>query len=96
MKNNKEYPSEADLALSSRYVARVWLSETLIKRNIKDKIFVPFNLFQNKKEILKKKKNLVVITAIKKLNKRELNIEAIKQNCKYYYFNDEIYEVKND
>ncbi len=73
-----------------------FVSETLIKRNIKDKIFVPFNLFQNKKEILKKKKNLVVIMAIKKLNKRELNIEAIKQNCKYYYFNDEIYEVKND
>ncbi len=73
-----------------------FMGETSIKRNIREKIFVPFDLTQNKKEILKKKKKLVVIMATKKLHKKELNNEARKQNCEYYYFNDEICEVEND
>ena len=32
--------------------------------------------------------------SIKRLNKDELNREAKKQNCKYYFLNNKILEVK--
>ena len=60
---------------------------------MKNKIFVPYDLKQGEKDILKKKKNLIVIMAVKRLNKVELNREAKKQNCRYYYLNNKILEV---
>lgn len=69
-------------------------SETSIQNNMKNKVFVPYDLKQGEKEILKKKNNLIVIMAVKRLNKVELNREAKKQNCRYYYLNNKILEVK--
>lgn len=68
--------------------------ESSIKMKKKIKIFIPFNLDLKKKNFLQKKKKLIIIRSIQKLNKDSFVKEAKKQDCQYYFYNNLINEVK--
>ena len=68
--------------------------ESKIKKNRQTKIFVEHNLEFKVIKSLQKKKKMIVIKSIKKLNKLQLAKEAKIQKCQYYLFENEIFEVK--
>ena len=45
-------------------------------------------------KLLQKKRRMIVVKSIKKLNKLQLAKEAKCQQCQYYLFENEIFEVK--
>ena len=68
--------------------------ESQIKKTIKSRILVECNLEFEKIKSLQKKKKMIVIKSIKKLSKLQLAKEAKSQKCRYYFFENEIFEVK--
>ena len=69
------------------------LSESLITKSLIKKILVPKYTDSELKKNLQKK-GFFTFQAIKKFNKQQIKIEAIKQDCNYYFFDNVIYKVK--
>ncbi len=68
--------------------------ESQIKKIIKSRILVEYNLKFEKIKSLQKKRKMIVIKSIKKFSKSQLAKEAKNQKCRYYFFQNEIFEVK--
>ena len=68
--------------------------DSQIKKIAKSRILVQHNLEFKKIKSLQKKKKMIVIKSIKKLNKLQLVNEAKNQKCQYYLFENQIFEVK--
>ena len=68
--------------------------ESKIKKISKSRILVQHNLEFKMIESFRKKRKMIVIKSIKLLSKSQLASEAKNQNCQYYFFNNEIFEVK--
>ncbi len=69
------------------------LLESLITKSLIKKILIPKYTNSEQKKNLQKK-GFVTFQAIKKFNKQQLNAEAIKQECNYYYFDNIICKIK--
>ena len=69
------------------------LLETLMKKKIIKKILIPKYSDPKLKKNLQKK-GFFTFQAIKKLNKQQIKIEANKQECNYYFFDNDIFKVK--
>ena len=68
--------------------------ESQIKKTIKSRILVEYDLEFEEIKLLQKKRKMIVIKSIKKLSKQQLAKEAKNQKCQYYFFENEIFEVK--
>ena len=68
--------------------------ESKIKKIIKSRILVEYNLKFEKIKSLQKKRKMIVVKSIKKFSKSQLAKEAKNQKCRYYFFQNEIFEVK--
>ena len=68
--------------------------ESQIKKIIKSRILVEYNLKFEKIKSLQKNRKMIVIKSIKKFSKSQLAKEAKNQKCRYYFFQNEIFEVK--
>ena len=68
--------------------------ESKIKKIIKSRILVEYNLKFEKIKSLQKNRKMIVIKSIKKFSKSQLAKEAKNQKCRYYFFQNEIFEVK--
>ena len=68
--------------------------ESQIKKITKSRILVQHNLEFEEIKLLQKKRKMIVVKSIKKLNKLQLAKEAKCQQCQYYLFENEIFEVK--
>jgi len=68
--------------------------ESQIKKITKSRILVQYNLEFEEIKLLQKKRRMIVVKSIKKLNKLQLAKEAKCQQCQYYLFENEIFEVK--
>ena len=60
----------------------------------KSRILVQHNLEFEEIKFLQKKRKMIVVKSINKLNKLQLAKEAKSQQCQYYFFDNEIFEVK--
>jgi ATP phosphoribosyltransferase regulatory subunit len=69
------------------------LLETLMKKELIKKILIPKYSDPKLKKNLQKK-GFFTFQAIKKLNKQQIKIEANKQECNYYFFDNDIFKVK--
>ena len=67
--------------------------ESQIKRITKSRILVQHNLEFEAIKLLQKKRKMIVVKSIKKLNKLQLAKEAKNQQCQYYFFENEIFEL---
>ena len=70
------------------------IMESQIKKMTKSRILVQHNLEFEEIKLLQKKRKMIVVKSIKKLNKLQLAEEAKYQKCQYYFFENEIIEVK--
>ena len=77
-----------------KYCLENLILESQIKKITKSRIFVQHNLESKKIKLLQKNRMMIVVKSIKKLNKSQLAKEAKYQNCQYYFFENEIFEVK--
>jgi len=68
--------------------------ESQIKKITKSRILVQHNLEFEEIKLLQKKRKMIVVKSIKKLNKLQLAKEAKYQKCQYYFFENEIIKVK--
>ena len=68
--------------------------ESQIKKITKSRILVQHNLEFDKIKFLQKKRKMIVVKSINKLNKLQLAKEAKSQQCQYYFFENETFEVK--
>ena len=68
--------------------------ESQIKKITKSRILVQHNLEFEEIKLLQKKRKMIVVKSINKLNKLQLAKEAKYQQCQYYFFKNEIFEVK--
>ena len=68
--------------------------ESQIKKITKSRILVQHNLEFEEIKLLQKKRKMIVVKSVKKLNKLQLAKEAKYQKCQYYFFENEIIEVK--
>ena len=68
--------------------------ESQIKKITKSRILVQHNLEFEEIKFLQKKRKMIVVKSIKKLNKLQFAKEAKYQQCQYYFFENEIFEVK--
>ncbi len=68
--------------------------ESQIKKITKSRILVQHNLEFEKIKLLQKKRKMIVVKSIKKLNKLQFAKEAKCQQCQYYFFENEIFKVK--
>ena len=68
--------------------------ESQIKKITRSRILVQHNLEFEEIRLLQKKRKMIVVKSIKKLNKLQLAKEAKYQKCQYYFFENEIFEVK--
>ena len=68
--------------------------ESQIKKITKSRILVQHNLEFEEIKFLQKKRKMIVVKSINKLNKLQLAKEAKSQQCQYYFFENEIFEVK--
>ena len=69
------------------------LLETLMKKKITKKILIPKYSDPELKKNLQKK-GFFTFQSIKKLNKQQTKTEANKQECNYYFFDNDIFKVK--
>ena len=69
------------------------LLETLMKKKITKKILIPKYFDPELKKNLQKK-GFFTFQSIKKLNKQQTKTEANKQECNYYFFDNDIFKVK--
>ena len=69
------------------------LLETLMKKELIKKILIPKYSDPELKKNLQKK-GFFTFQAIKKLNKQQIKTEANKQECNYYFFENNIFKVK--
>ena len=67
-------------------------SEIMLKSN--KKILVPKNIEDNIKRKIQDKDHLIVTKATKPLNIKQIEVEAKRQDCDFYYFNNKVFEVK--
>ena len=67
--------------------------ESQIKKTIKSRILVEYDLEFEEIKSLQKKRKMIVIKSIKKLSKSQLAKEAKNQKCRYYLFENEIFEI---
>ncbi len=67
-------------------------SEIMLKSN--KKILVPKNIEDNIKRKIQDKDHLIVTNATKPLNIKQIEVEAKRQDCDFYYFNNKVFEVK--
>ena len=70
------------------------IMESQIKKMTKSRILVQHNLEFEEIKLLQKKRKMILVKSIKKLNKLQLAEEAKYQKCQYYFFENEIIEVK--
>ena len=68
------------------------LLETVMKKKLIKKILIPKYSDPKLKKNLQKK-GFFTFQAIKKLNKQQIKIEANKQECNYYFFDNDIFKV---
>jgi len=68
------------------------LLESLITKKLIKKILIP-KYFDPKLKKNLQKKGFFTFQAIKKLNKQQIKIEANKQECNYYFFDNDIFKV---
>ena len=68
--------------------------ESQIKKTTKSRILVQHNLEFEEIKSLQKKRKMIVVKSIRKLNKLQLAKEAKYQQCQYYFFENEIFVVK--
>ena len=66
--------------------------DSLIRKNKRRKIFIPYDLSCSEKVNLQKKK-MITVKATKEMNKKQLYDEAKKQKCQYLYFKKSILKV---
>ena len=69
------------------------LLETVMKKKLIKKILIPKYSDPELKKNLQKK-GFFTFQSIKKLNKQQTKIEANKQECNYYFFDNDIFKVK--
>ena len=69
------------------------LLESFMKKKLIKKILIPKYSDPKLKKNLQKK-GFFTFQAIKKLNKQQIKIEANKQECNYYFFDNDIFKVK--
>ena len=69
------------------------LLETVMKKKLIKKILIPKYSDPELKKNLQKK-GFFTFQAIKKLNKQQIKTEANKQECNYYFFDNDIFKVK--
>ena len=69
------------------------LLETLMKKELIKKILIPKYSDPELKKNLQKK-GFLTFQSIKKLNKQQTKTEANKQECNYYFFDNDIFKVK--
>ena len=69
------------------------LLETVMKKKLIKKILIPKYSDPKLKKNLQKK-GFFTFQAIKKLNKQQIKTEANKQECNYYFFENNIFKVK--
>ena len=69
------------------------LLETLMKKELIKKILIPKYSDPELKKNLQKK-GFFTFQSIKKLNKQQTKTEANKQECNYYFFDNDIFKVK--
>ena len=69
------------------------LLETLMKKKLIKKILIPKYSDPELKKNLQKK-GFLTFQSIKKLNKQQTKTEANKQECNYYFFDNDIFKVK--
>ena len=69
------------------------LLETVMKKKLIKKILIPKYSDPELKKNLQKK-GFFTFQAIKKLNKQQIKTEANKQECNYYFFENNIFKVK--
>ena len=69
------------------------LLETLMKKKIIKKILIPKHSDPELKKNLQKR-GFFTFQSIKKLNKQQTKTEANKQECNYYFFDNDIFKVK--
>ena len=69
------------------------LLESLITKKLIKKILIP-KYFDPKLKKNLQKKGFFTFQAIKKLNKQQIKTEANKQECNYYFFENNIFKVK--
>ena len=67
--------------------------ESQIKKTIKSRILVEYDLEFEEIKSLQKTRKMIVIKSIKKLSKSQLAKEAKNQKCRYYFFENEIFEI---
>ena len=70
-----------------------FISDSSVRKNNKNKIFIPHDLSCSEKLKLQKKK-MITVKATKEMNKKKFYIEAKKQQCQYLYFKNSILEVE--
>ncbi len=69
------------------------LLETVMKKKLIKKILIPkYSDSELKKNL--QKKGFFTFQSIKKLNKQQTKTEANKQECNYYFFDNDIFKVK--
>ena len=64
-----------------------------MKKKLIKKILIPKYSDPELKKNLQKK-GFFTFQAIKKLNKQQIKTEANKQECNYYFFDNDIFKVK--
>ena len=69
------------------------LLETVMKKKLIKKILIPKYSDPELKKNLQKK-GFLTFQSIKKLNKQQTKTEANKQECNYYFFDNDIFKVK--
>ena len=69
------------------------LLESFMKKKLIKKILIP-KYFDPKLKKNLQKKGFFTFQAIKKLNKQQIKTEANKQECNYYFFDNDIFKVK--
>ena len=69
------------------------LLESFMKKKLIKKILIP-KYFDPKLKKNLQKKGFFTFQAIKKLNKQQIKTEANKQECNYYFFENNIFKVK--
>lgn len=70
------------------------LTESEILLNSNKKILVPNNIDDNIKKKIQDKDHLIVLKATKQLDIKQIEVEAKRQGCDFYFFNNKVFEVK--
>ena len=88
------YSVDAELCAGFSGFLENLILESKIKKKSKSRILVQHNLEFKMIKLLQKKRKMIVIKSIQSLKKSQLKGEAKNQKCQYYFFENEIFEVK--